>query len=190
MKTGRAMLRIAATSLVVAACVVEAACGGSSAPRATPSPPPSVAAIASGSASVQPVGTAAVVTPLSSPTPYELPTVVASPASGAVGSSVHLEGDGFTDPMWQGYAHQTGGYGILLTAAFPLEQGSCDFIAISDTYTIDITPGGHLEATFTVPADGGCFQTEVQKPVVPGKYSIGIGCHVCWVGTFTVQGLR
>ncbi len=123
--------------------------------------------------------------PTSSPStgPFGLPTVTVTPDHGPVGTRVHLEGDGFTDPYWQevGRTHG-GGYGVFLIGSAP---GGCELIAGGD-FTIRIGADGHLTAEVTVSGTGNCFQMDRTAQVRPGRYAIGIGCHACEVAEFRI----
>lgn len=49
---------------------------------------------------------------------------------------------------------------------------------------------GRAEGFFTVQSEGNCFQQGGGPyPVVPGKYTVGIGCHACTTNSrFRVTG--
>jgi streptogramin lyase len=124
-------------------------------------------------------------TPASTPAtgPFGLPAVTVAPDHGPVGTRVHLEGDGFTDPYWRQVDRtHGGGYGVFLIGSAP---GGCELIAGSE-FTLRVEEDGHLVADFTVPGEGGCFQTDRIEPVRPGSYAIGVGCHACEVAEFRV----
>ena len=143
------------------------------------------------------VGTVAVIAPDPTITPTPLPwppwppPLTVTPASGPVGTRIHVEGDGFIGPQWQNLPSVSGGggYGLFLTTSLNSGGTYCDFIAGMES-TLEVRSDGHLVADFTVPSDGGCFQTERRDPVTPRQYAIGLGCHVCQVGTFTVTGAK
>lgn len=121
--------------------------------------------------------------PSASPTARGLPTVSLTPDRGPVGTVVTVQGYGFTDPFWREVAsNEADGYGVFLIGRGP---GGCELIA-RGAYTLDISPDGHLLAALTVPSRGSCFQEGRTPEVLPGTYSVGIGCHACEVGTFEV----
>lgn len=128
--------------------------------------------------------------PSPAPGPFGLGSnITVRPDHGPVGTRVHLAGGGFTGASWQEVARTHGGaYGVFLDVD-PGTAGGCELLA-GGPFTLRISPSGVLAADFTVPAQGSCFQTHPTKvePVRPGRYAIGVGCHVCLVAYFRVTG--
>ncbi|MGZ4146423.1 MAG: hypothetical protein ACXVPL_01845 [Actinomycetota bacterium] len=114
--------------------------------------------------------------------PWGLPAVTVTPARGPVGTRIRIEGDGFTDRMWQELGPGADGYGVFLLGQGP---GNCELIAQGE-HMVDIDPVGHLTAELTVPVEGACFQGGRMTAVRPGRYSVGVGCHACLLATFDV----
>ena len=104
------------------------------------------------------------------------------PASGPVGTRVRFVGDCF---VVQGSSASPkdirSAYGIFLIRQLGDEHpsGECEQIVGAGPSDIRIK-NGRAEGFFTVQSEGTCFQQRGDPyPVVPGKYSVGMGCHAC-----------
>lgn len=107
------------------------------------------------------------------------PQVTASPRHGGVGTTVHIDGYGFTDAHWMG-DHPT----LWLAGG----DSGCHQYAEAE-HTVQVTPDGRLHGDFVVPARGGCRHSGVSEfPIQPGTYAIVYQCTVCTIGTFEVRG--
>src|SRR5918996_671331 len=102
------------------------------------------------------------------------------PEAGPVGTRVRFVGDCFVHEMTDSSKDVRGAYGIFLSrqlgAMHP--SGECEQIVGGAPFDIRIK-NGRAEGFFTVQSEGSCFQQRGGHPVVPGKYSVGIGCHAC-----------
>jgi hypothetical protein len=118
-----------------------------------------------------------------------LPTVVATPARGPVGSRVHLQGCGFTASYWQELNREQPPkqYGVSLLSANQIP--GCELIATVQQGTAHVSAAGVLTADIVIPSTGSCFQAQpdsLRHAVTPGTYTIVVVCHACDVGTFEV----
>lgn len=117
------------------------------------------------------------------------PHLTLIPDHGPVGTRVTLVGDCFLGKLWK----HLGGYSVSLLGelnnegqvAGPGEALSCELITFGDDVDWRVRNGrgfGH----FTVPAGGGCFQSDQEAAVVPGTYRVIVGCHACTLARFSV----
>jgi hypothetical protein len=114
--------------------------------------------------------------------PYGYPAIMVSPPRGPVGTRVHVEGDGFTEPFWSQQSGTGGGYQISLERGL---SGDCDRLAFQvGTYTVNAN--GHLTGDFVVPSTARCPEPDRIVEVVPGKWTIKIACAYCEMGDFEV----
>jgi hypothetical protein len=103
------------------------------------------------------------------------------PKSGPVGTRVRFVGDCFVHEMTDSSKDVRGAYGIFLIRQLGDEHpsGECEQIVGAGPSDIRIK-NGRAEGFFTVQSEGTCFQQRGDPyPVVPGKYSVGMGCHAC-----------
>jgi hypothetical protein len=105
--------------------------------------------------------------------------VTASPARGAIGDKIHIEGSGFTDVHWKAQ-----GASLWLSGNLP----GCVLYA-SAQHSVRVTADGYLSGDFTVPARGDCRQSDVgEAAVVAGSYNIVYSCTACTIGKLEVTG--
>jgi hypothetical protein len=99
-----------------------------------------------------------------------------------------IEGDGFTDPMWQrlnGW-DRPGGHQEYFGLTRDLREQDCDLIVRDDYVRSHVTKDGHLTAAFRVGKIGNCFQQFKTVEITPGVYNVVLLFHACAVGTFRV----
>ncbi len=147
-----------------------------------PTPPPSTRQVPGTTTPAAP-GTTTTTTQVRAPV-YDvngIPQVTASPRQGGVGTTVHIDGYGFTDPHWR-----DAGPPLWLSGAGG--DPGCLVYAEAE-HTVRVTPDGRLHGDFVVPSHGGCRQSGVSEFALrPGTYAIVFQCTVCTIGTFEVTG--
>lgn len=105
-----------------------------------------------------------------------VPQVTATPSRAAVGARVRLEGNGFTDEMWQARG----------TTVWLAGKTGCNFYA-SAQHTITVTAAGRLTGELTVPSIGNCRMSDIyERPVTSGSYRIAFTCTACFIGELEV----
>lgn len=117
------------------------------------------------------------------------PRLTFDPPKAPPGTRVRFEGDCFVG-FFADKKTLTTGYGIFLIHP-ALEWGEapdCELIAGTRPNRLTIT-AGRGNGFFTVPEEGGCFQSSRVRPVRPGRYDLGMGCHACYVAPFRVTAV-
>jgi hypothetical protein len=119
----------------------------------------------------------------------DLPAVTAAhavlvPSSGPVGTPVSIVLDCMRAGLAQAIRHPA--YGLFMMRDFGSPLG-CELISGSPSNFIHLAAGRRAAGRLVVAPSGGCFQSNGQSHrVTPGVYLVGVGCHVCIVGTFVV----
>ncbi len=156
----------------VAGAVLASACGsGEADPEAAPT---------ATTAATATTATTAVVRP--EPVYVDgVPQATATPTRAPAGTTVRLEGSGFTDDSWRF------GNGELWLVDQRQEgtDSLCLLIARADN-DITVTADGYLSGSFVVPTNAGCQFTAGQSRSGRMRYDIAYQCADCRIGTFTV----
>lgn len=103
------------------------------------------------------------------------------PEEASVGDSVSFVGDCFLGSGYGSKKEILGGYRLFLIRQLgDSPETECEQIVGTDPLDLDLHGDGTIEGTFAVGAEGYCFQhDEGPRPVVPGVYTVGLGCHAC-----------
>jgi hypothetical protein len=106
-----------------------------------------------------------------------IPQVKLTPSRAPVGTSVDVEGYGFTGEPWQ-------------TADGPLwlsGTNGCGLFAPAD-HDLRVSGDGHLVGSFVVPEKGECRFEEApgEVSIAGGHFKLAFQCTACHIGTFTV----
>ena len=111
------------------------------------------------------------------------PRLQIRPTSGPPGTRVSIRGTCFTGASSTA-RKALAGYGLFLIGLVEADERSpgapaqpCEIIGGGES---DLrVHNGRAEGFLTVPARGGCFQEPRSERLVPGTYTLGMGCHAC-----------
>lgn len=103
------------------------------------------------------------------------------PKEAGVGDTVSFVGNCFIGPIYGSEKVLLRGYGLFLIRQLGDSPATeCEQIVGTRPLEAKLNADGTIEGTFTVGSEGNCFQhDEGPRPVVPGVYRIGLGCHAC-----------
>jgi hypothetical protein len=165
-----------ATSIAAGVLLLAAACGNGGSPSTAQAASASPTAIRASSSRYCPYG--------SELSGGYLPSIIVTPDTAAIGSTVQVSGEHFSGRCWPYHA---GPETIFLFG--PDGPPGCELVAELDG-AATVARDGTVTGSFTVPARGFC-RMDVHNPprqprLVPGRYSVSLGCTACAVGEFTV----
>jgi len=100
-----------------------------------------------------------------------------TPTRAPVGTTVEVEGYGFTGEPWQ-----TAGGPLWLSGT-----SACGLFAPAD-HDLRVSGDGHLTGSFVVPEKGECrFETAPGEVTIGGgRFHLAFQCTACHIGSFTV----
>lgn len=106
-----------------------------------------------------------------------IPQVTVTPSRAPVGTTVEVEGYGFTGEPWQ-----TAGGPLWLSGT-----DGCGLFAPAE-HDLRVSGDGQLTGTFVVPEKGECRFEEApgEVSIAGGHFNLAFQCTACLIGTFTV----
>jgi hypothetical protein len=121
------------------------------------------------------------------------PIVTLFPGHGPPGTLVQMTGSCFIGKYWQNETKLMDRRGISLLGAIDSQgrvahsnrRAACELIA-RGSGELRVNRAGRMRGHFIVPRGGVCFKKGETSSVVPGSYSLIIGCRTCAVGDFRV----
>ncbi|MCU1380640.1 MAG: hypothetical protein JWN29_3623 [Acidimicrobiales bacterium] len=104
--------------------------------------------------------------------------VTLHPSSGPVGTRVSFAGD--IDPSAVPQVRNPSYFTLIR------ELDRCELLVALSDRNVRVDDSGHVSGSFVVGREGDCFQQAVTQPAAPGSYTLALGCHACFVGTFEI----